>query len=59
MNKLQKYVKPVLQKLGTLQFPRPNGLGFQVPVTDYDKFESWKKLFFISLFGLFSPKPHS
>ena len=30
VNKLQKYPKPVFQKLGTLQFPSPNGLGFQV-----------------------------
>ena len=30
MNKLQKYLKLVSQKLGTLQFPNPSGLGFQV-----------------------------
>ena len=30
MNKLQKYLKLVLQKLGTLQFPSPSELGFQV-----------------------------
>ena len=30
VNKLQKYLKPVLRKLGTLQFLSPNGLGFQV-----------------------------
>ena len=29
-NKLQKYLKLVLQKFGTLQFPSPSGLGFQV-----------------------------
>ena len=30
MNKLQKYLKQVSQKFSTLQFPSPNGLGFQV-----------------------------
>ena len=40
MNKLQIYLKPVLQKLGT----NPSGLGFQVKKSDCDKFESWKFL---------------
>ena len=30
VNQLQKYVKSVLKNLGTLQFPNPNGLSFQV-----------------------------
>ena len=30
VNKVQKYLKLVLQKLGTLQFPSPSGFGFQV-----------------------------
>ena len=30
VNNLQKYLKPVLQRLGTLPFPSRNGLGFQV-----------------------------
>ena len=30
MNKLQKYLKLVSQKLGIVQFPSLNGLGFQV-----------------------------
>ena len=30
VNKLQKYLRQVLQKLGTLQFSSPNGLSFKV-----------------------------
>ena len=30
VNNLQKYLKPVLQRLGTLPFPSRNELGFQV-----------------------------
>ena len=30
MNNLQKYLQPVFQRLGTLQFPSSKGLGFQV-----------------------------
>ena len=50
----QKYLKPVLQKLGTLQFPSPNGLGFQVKKTDCYKFESWKKIFHILAWAFFT-----
>ena len=49
MNQLQKYLKPVLQKLGTLQFPSPNR--FSSPKTDYDKFESWENFSPIPLLG--------
>ena len=55
MNKLQQYLKLVSQKLGTPQFPSPNGLGFQVKKTVCNKFESWN-IFFTSLLGLFSPE---
>ena len=48
MKKLQKYAKLILQKLGTMQFPSPNGLGFPVGTkTKHDKFES-RKHFLIS-----------
>ena len=56
MNKLQKYLKPVSQKLGLLQFSSPNGLGFQVKkkliVTDLIV---GKIIFSISLLGLADP----
>ena len=31
-------------------------MGFSSTKTDYDKFESWKKNFYISLLALFSPE---
>ena len=59
MNKLQKYLKLVSQKFGTLQFPSPNGLGFQVKKLVVTNLKVGKKhfFFFISLLGLFSPEP--
>ena len=56
VNKLQKYLKPVLQKLGTLQFPSPTGLGFQVQKLIMTNLKVGKKFFSISLLGLFSPE---
>ena len=56
MNKLQKHLKPVLQKLGTLQFPSPNGLGFQVQklIMANLKVEMYFSIFMLKLF---SPEP--
>ena len=56
MSKLEKYLKLVLQKLGTLQFPGPNGLGFQVQKLIMTNLKVGKKIFSISLLGLFSPE---
>ena len=44
-------------KLGTAQFPNLNRLGLRPKKTGCDKFESWKKIFFVSLLALFSPEP--
>ena len=52
-----KISKTGFAKLGTTQFPSPNRLGLQLKKTGCDKFESWKKIFFVSLLGLFSPEP--
>ena len=43
MNKLQKYLKQVLQKLGTLRFSNPHWVGFSSKKTGCNKFEIWKK----------------
>ena len=56
VNKLQKYLKLVLQKLGTLPFPDPNRLGFHVKKLVVTNLQVGKKNF-ISLLGLFSPEP--
>ena len=53
MNKLQKYLKPVLQKLGTLQFPSPNGLGFQVQKLIKKNLKVGKKIFPYPCLGFF------
>ena len=45
VNKLQKYLKSTSQKLHTLQYPSPNGWGFQVKKTGCSKFESSKEMF--------------
>ena len=57
MNKLQKYLKLVSQKLGTLQFPSPNELGFQVKKLVVTNLKVGNFFFSISLLGLFSPEP--
>ena len=46
MNKLQKYLKLVLQKLGTLHLPSPSGLGFQVKKLVATNWKVGKKFFF-------------
>ena len=58
-NKLQKYVKPVLQKLGTLQFPSPNGLGFQVQKLIMTNLKVEKKIFHILAWAFFTKITHS
>ena len=58
VNKLQKYLKLVLQKLGTLPFPNPNRLGFHVKKTGCDKFASWKKKFHILAWAFFTRTTH-
>ena len=59
VNKLQKYLKPVLQKLGTLRFPSPNVLGFQVQKWIMTNLKVGKKIFFITFLELFSPESPS
>ena len=59
VDKLQKYLKPVLQKLGTLRFPSPNGLGFQVQKWIMTNLKVGKKNFFITFLELFSPESPS
>ena len=50
---MQKYLKPVLQKLGALQFPSPNGLGFQVQILITTNLKVWKKKFSYPCLGFF------
>ena len=56
MNKLQKYLKLVSQKLGTLLLPCPNGLGFQVKNVVVTNLKVRKKKFLMPLLGLFLPE---
>ena len=59
VDKLQKHLKPVLQKLGTLRFPSSNGLGFQVQKWIMTNLKVGKKMFFITFLELFSPESPS
>ena len=52
-----KISKTGFAKIGHTAVSKPHGLGFQVKKTGCDKFESWKKIFFMSLLWLFSPEP--
>ena len=54
VNKLQKYLKPVLQKLGTLQFPSPKGLGFQVQKLIMTNLKVGKTFFHILAWAFFT-----
>ena len=56
VNKLQKYLKLVSQKLGTLQFLNPNELGFQVQKLIVTNLKVRKKNPY-PCFGLCSPEP--
>ena len=52
-----KISKTGFSKIGHTAISKPQWVGFSSTKTDYDKFESWKKIFSISLFGLFSTEP--
>ena len=52
-NKLQKYLKLVLHKMGTLQLPSPNGLGFQVKKLVVTNLKFGKKFSLYPCLGLF------
>ena len=62
VNKLQKQQTAKISKfsfakIGHTAVSKPQWIGFSSKRTGFDKFEGWKKIFFISLLGLFSPEP--
>ena len=50
-------VKTSFAKIGHTTLSKPQWVGFSSKKTDCDKLESWRKKKFISLLGLFLPKP--
>ena len=54
---IAKISKTVFVKIGHTAVSKPQWVGFLSKKTGCDKFESWKKNFFISLLGVFSPEP--
>ena len=46
-----KVFKTDFAKIGYTAFSKPQWVGFSSKKTGWDKFESWKKIFFISLHG--------
>ena len=54
VNKLQKYLKSTSQKLHTLQYPSPNGWGFQVKKLVVANLKVQKKCFHIVAWNFFT-----